>query len=251
VIAQAAPEPMPLLTLAVCVTGLVPLGYLLWRHWKRRPVLRTSPDGFARANPMTLGLFALVYFFLYGLAGLAVATTEPTAAIGGALATLAGGLVLYRVAVRRAFRPRGSRGERIGRGFLALWAAMPLIYGVALLLQWLGFKEQQESIRWLADRREGWWLIALHAVLVAPVAEELCFRGLLYPALRQLRGPGYAMLLTAVAFALIHLLPAVVVPMFLFGLVMAWLCETNGSPLPCILGHVAFNSLTVLQLLLV
>jgi membrane protease YdiL (CAAX protease family) len=57
--------------------------------------------------------------------------------------------------------------------------------------------------------------------------------------------------MTALVFGLIHVLPAVVVPMVLFGLVMAWLCETNGSPLPCILGHMAFNALTVLQLLLV
>jgi len=249
VIGQAAAEPTLVLTWAVCATGLLALAYLVWRHWKRRPVLRTSPAGFARASPMTLGLFALVYFILYGLAGLAVATREPTAAIGGALATLAGGLVLYRVVVRRAFRPQGGRGERIGRGFLVLWAAMPLIYGVALLLQWLGFEEQQKSIRWLADRREGWRLIALHAVLIAPVAEETCFRGLLYPALRQLRGPRYAILLTAVVFGLIHVLPAVVLPMVLFGAAMAWLCETNGSYLPCLLAHMAFNGLTVLQLL--
>jgi membrane protease YdiL (CAAX protease family) len=251
VIAQAVPEPMPLLTLAVCVTGLVPLAYVVWRHWKRRPVLRTSPAAFVRASPMVLGLLALAYLLLSQAAAWAVVTLDPAIAIGAELGALAAGVVLYMVAVRRAFRPQGNLAERIGRGFLVLWAAMPVIYGVFLLLQWLGFERTQKSIESLADRQDGWQLIALHAVFVAPVAEEICFRGLLYPALRQLRGPLYAILMTALVFGLIHVLPAVVVPMVLFGLVMAWLCETNGSPLPCILGHMAFNALTVLQLLLV
>jgi membrane protease YdiL (CAAX protease family) len=251
VIAQAAPEATPLLTLAVCATGLVPLAWLVRRRWQGRPVLRTNPAAFVRSSPMTLGLLALLYFLLYGLAGLAVVTTHPVAGIGGALATVLAGLVLYLVVARRVFRPQGTQRERIGRGLLVLWAAMPLIYGVALLLQWIGFDEPQESIEWLARRRHGWQLVALHAVLIAPVAEEFCFRGLLYPALRQLRGPAYAVLLTALAFGLIHIQLAVVVPMILFGVVMAWLCETNGSFLPCVLGHIAFNALTVLQLLLI
>ena len=114
-----------------------------------------------------------------------------------------------------------------------------------------GLDGAQESVTWLAERRHGWQVVALHAVLVAPVAEETCLRGLLYPALRQLSGPGYAIVATAVIFGLVHGLPAVILPMALFGVAMAWLCETNGSFLPCILAHIAFNGLTVLQLLLI
>ncbi|MHC4970884.1 MAG: lysostaphin resistance A-like protein [Planctomycetota bacterium] len=250
-IAQAAPEPTPLLTIAVCAAGLVPLAYLVFRHAKRRPVLQTNPAAFARSNPMVLAPAALAYCLLYLLAGWAVVTAGPAIAIGAELGTLLAGLVLYALAVRPAFRPRGTRAERIGRGFLVLWAAMPVIYGAFLLLQWLGFEEPQKPVQWLAERRDGWRIVALHAVLVAPVAEEICFRGLVYPALRQLRGPRYAILMSALIFGLVHVLPAVVVPMILFGVVMAWLSETNGSILPCVLGHIAFNVLTVLQLLLV
>lgn len=252
-IAQATPEPTALATILVCVTGLAPLAYLAWRHRKGRPVLRICPAAFPRSRPMVLGLAGLAYYVLYGLAGWLVVTEhpEPAAAIAGALATLAAGVVLYVVVVRRVFPAQGRPAGRIGRGFLVLWAAMPLLYGLFLLLQWLGFEESQKAVEWLAERRDGWQLVALHAVLVAPFAEEICFRGLLYPALRQLRGPSYAIVMTAVVFGLVHVLPAVVVPMVLFGLVMAWLGETNGSIVPCLLGHIAFNGLTVLQLLLV
>ena len=253
-IAQAATESTPLLTYAVCVTGLAPLAWLVWRHRAGRPVLATaSPAAFAPAKPMVLGLIALGYFLFYGLTGAAVLTDDlsPAAAIGGALGTLSVGLVLYGVVVRRLFRPQGRPTERLRRGILVLWAAMPVVFGAFLLLQWVGLEGAQKSVTWLADRRHGWQVVALHAVVVAPVAEETCFRGLLYPALRQLRGPRYAILLTAVIFGLVHVLPAVAFPMVLFGAAMAWLCETNGSFLPCLLAHIAFNGLTVLQLLLV
>jgi len=251
VIAQAAAEPTLVLTWAVCATGLPALAYLVWRHRTGRPVLKTSPAAFARVNPVALGLTALAYFLFYALVGTVVLTEDlsPAAALSGALAILAGGLGVYVVVLRRVFRPRGRQAERIGRGFLVLWAAMPVVFGAFLLLQAFGLEGSQESITWMAERRPGWRIVALHAVLVAPVAEETCFRGLLYPALRQLRGPGYAILLTAAVFGVIHVLPAVVLPMVLFGAAMAWMCETNGSYFPCLLAHIAFNALTVLQLL--
>lgn len=250
-IGQAATEPSSVLTWAVCVTGVVPLAWLVWRQRTGRPVLRTSPGAFARVDPLVIGLVALGYYLFYSLVGAAVLTRDlsPPAAFGGALGTLALGLVLYLVVARRLFRPQGRAAERIRRGFLVLWAAMPVVFGVFLLLQWVGLDGGQKSVEWMAERRHGWQIVALHAVLVAPVAEETCFRGLLYPALRQLRGPRYAILLTAVVFGLVHVLPAVVVPMVLFGAAMAWLCETNGSYVPCLLAHIAFNGLTVLQLL--
>lgn len=250
-IGETAPELTPVLTWVVCVTGLVPLAWLVWRHRTGRPVLRTSPAGFPRTDPMVLGLVALGYFLLYSLVGAAVLTNDLSqpAAFGGALGALAAGLILYLVVVRRLFRPQGRPAERIRRGLLVLWAAMPVVFGAFLLLQWVGLEGAQKSVTWMAERRHGWQVVALHAVLVAPVAEETCFRGLLYPALRQLRGPRYAIVLTAVVFGLVHVLPAVVVPMVLFGAAMAWLCETNGSFLPCVLAHIVFNGLTVLQLL--
>lgn len=250
-IAQAAPEPTALATMVVCVTGLAPLAWLAWRHAQGRPVLRASPGAFRRASPFGLALYALAYFLLGQLAGWVALNLPAAVAIAGALGTIVVGGILYAVVVRRVFRAQGGWAQRIGRGFLVLWAAMPLLYGLFLLMRWLGFEQPQKAIEWLAERRDGWQLVALHAVLVAPVAEEICFRGLLYPALRQLRGPGYAILMTALVFGLVHGLPAVVVPMVLFGVVMAWLGETGGSILPCVLGHMAFNALTVLQLLLV
>jgi len=172
VIAQAAAEPTLVLTWAVCATGLPALAYLVWRHRTGRPVLKTSPAAFARVNPVALGLTALAYFLFYALVGTVVLTEDlsPAAALSGALAILAGGLGVYVVVLRRVFRPRGRQAERIGRGFLVLWAAMPVVFGAFLLLQAFGLEGSQESITWMAERRPGWRIVALHAVLVAPVA---------------------------------------------------------------------------------
>lgn len=48
------------------------------------------------------------------------------------------------------------------------------------------------------------WIIALFGVLIAPVAEEIAFRGFLFPALRRWTGGILAAILTSAPFVLVH-----------------------------------------------
>lgn len=52
--------------------------------------------------------------------------------------------------------------------------------------------------------QSGVWLMAIYGTLIAPFAEELFFRGLLYPALVRKIGMIPAVLITGLTFALIH-----------------------------------------------
>ena len=48
------------------------------------------------------------------------------------------------------------------------------------------------------------WLMSAFGVFIAPFAEELLFRGLLFPALTRRAGAGAALLLTSLAFGALH-----------------------------------------------
>lgn len=75
-------------------------------------------------------------------------------------------------------------------------------------------------------------------VLLAPVVEELVFRGLLYRAWERRWGWPRAAVLTSIAFALVH---PYVVPQFFASLIMICLLRRTGSLQACIVCHAAMN----------
>jgi uncharacterized protein len=89
-------------------------------------------------------------------------------------------------------------------------------------------------------------LLLLLIAVVAPVAEELFFRGMLYPVLRRRWGAGWAVVLNAALFALVHFIPLLLPGLFYIGLVLAWVRERSGSVIPCIVLHAIQNGLVVI-----
>lgn len=98
----------------------------------------------------------------------------------------------------------------------------------------------------------GTWHLFAQAVLVAPLVEELFFRGLLLEAaLRYLRRPGVAIATSAVLFGLVHYgVPMSVLPLTVMGLGLGYLRVRYGSLGLCIAVHVLFNLRTMLYALL-
>jgi membrane protease YdiL (CAAX protease family) len=89
-------------------------------------------------------------------------------------------------------------------------------------------------------------LLLLGVAVMAPIVEELAFRGYLFPALTRWRGPWIAAALTAVLFGAAHIssspveaLPALAV----FGFGACLLYWFTGSLLPCVGLHAANNAL--------
>jgi membrane protease YdiL (CAAX protease family) len=96
-------------------------------------------------------------------------------------------------------------------------------------------------------------VFAVVAALVAPVCEELLFRGLLLRALRRRMAPEAAVIVQALAFALAHpmLSPtlgdlAVVPALFLLGAVSGVVAVRRADLSASILMHVGFNLVTTL-----
>lgn len=83
------------------------------------------------------------------------------------------------------------------------------------------------------------------ATLVAPAAEELVFRGLLYRTARDRWGAARAAVLTALFFGVAHWQPWSLFGLVGLGLLLCWLYERTGSLLAPMAAHAAHNAISL------
>ncbi len=116
------------------------------------------------------------------------------------------------------------RGENIVLGLLAIIA-------VSVLLE--PFLPAMEI------RRSGW----LAAIIIAPVVEELIFRGLLQRLLMRLMKPFGAILIASIVFAAAHGTAVQVVVALPCGIILGYTCFRTRSLLVPIIIHALNNAL--------
>ena len=89
-------------------------------------------------------------------------------------------------------------------------------------------------------------LLLIESAVAPPLVEELMFRGLLYPALREKWGVAGGVILSAAIFALVHpTLPGGFLPLWSMGAIWAFTFERRNSLLPGILMHALNNGLLI------
>jgi len=110
---------------------------------------------------------------------------------------------------------------------------------------------EHPTVEYLRDPRIPWFapaLLYLGAAVLAPVAEEVFFRGLVQTYLRRvLRSRRYAVATTAAIFGVIHGgQPQAVLPLIAFALLLGVCYERTGSLVAPVLMHSLFNSQSLL-----
>lgn len=151
----------------------------------------------------------------------------------------------------------GFRSFDIRKGFayailwLVIVRAAVILYGMiaGALGTLFGIKPPQELIS-RVPRLFGygvWGLIVALVIgaFIAPVIEEMFFRGFFYPALRKQFGVFWAILVSSLVFGIFHLNVWLFVPTFLIGVVLAYLYERENSLGPPIALHVANNLISI------
>ena len=128
---------------------------------------------------------------------------------------------------------------------------VPLLYFPILRLLDRSPDDVAEEARELTDRATGLGvvLLILVVVLVAPVVEEIFYRGLLLRSLERRVGDGWALVVSSVVFGLAHLQALQLPALVMFGLVAGFLAQRWGRLGPPIFAHIAFNAVTVAVLL--
>lgn len=89
------------------------------------------------------------------------------------------------------------------------------------------------------------------AVILAPLAEELVFRGAIYGFLKRRFSRWLALILSATAFALLHANLASFLPLLFLGIVLALVYEASGNIRVPILLHALFNAHQLFILILI
>lgn len=92
-------------------------------------------------------------------------------------------------------------------------------------------------------------LLVFSVVIMAPLAEEWFYRGMLLSALVRRVGTVGGAVGSSVVFAVIHLEPILYPGLFVFAIVLAWLTIRTGRLGVAVVAHLTFNATTVVQLL--
>lgn len=128
----------------------------------------------------------------------------------------------------------------IGCGLLVFSYGIIFVHNLILMV--LGYDTQGDQIIQLIGLLENpVWFFLVGAVL-APLVEEIFFRGFLFQGIRARYGWVTGMLLSSAIFGLAHLDPASLIPTFVLGNLLAYLYHRTNSIWPGVLMHVLINS---------
>lgn len=117
-------------------------------------------------------------------------------------------------------------------------------------MQWIesfGVEAVQDTVKILQESTDPLilGLMAFAAVVAAPLCEEIVFRGYLYGVAKRFAGPWAAGISSALIFGAAHGSIAALLPLFVFGCVLAFIYEKTGSLWAPIAVHFCFNGATV------
>lgn len=124
-----------------------------------------------------------------------------------------------------------------------VWAVAAAL-GMMIPETWL-MERMPELPNWIEDQQEMlmsdyWGYLAIG--LLAPLAEEIVFRGAILRSLLGSMRPWTAIAVSALFFSLVHMNPAQMPFAFLAGLLLGWMYWRTGSILPGMAYHWANNS---------
>jgi len=236
-----------------------------------RPVTPWSPLWALGATALIMGV---VYLFLaIALIVIVMRTSDVSAVAAGATLRLEFGkpVVAYTfgammllsqllgIGLTFAFARRyGARAldvlalnRPVGGGSAYLWAVPAFVvfgFGVGALVQWLSPQSSQADTQIMVEltRSPAWWMILIAAVVLAPLQEELLFRGFLFSALARSRTLQFAgaTLITSVCWAAIHgYSPQGNATIFALGLALSFVLWRTGSTRVTMLCHGTYNAL--------
>lgn len=149
----------------------------------------------------------------------------------------------------------GDWGKMFVWALLAWGLSMAVAFFVTLILYMInipGLDLTQKQTVGFYDVRGlfEYALVFFVLVVLAPVVEELIFRGYLYTRLQEYVGFAASTLLTSATFAGLHLQPNVIINVFILSLFICWLREKFDSIWPGVIVHALKNGIAYVVIFL-
>ncbi len=274
----AAPPPPPVadpLVVPGWMMCLLAIGILLSAVWLVRRIvypqkftLVGTPGRSNRIHPAYILALILGGFVLAQIATMVAGKflpEEPALIVIASAATFVGVLLGALVVAEKCFDLGAVNGMgltlrhwRTGtiRGVIAALIALPATWGLLrltrLIVQWLNAAPNKPHAIFTAiDNADVPWkiVIMLLPIVLAPLAEEIFFRGLIQSTLRQYTGrPWVAILISSALFGVVHSAVWTTIPsLIVFAIILGYNYERTGRLLPSIVAHAIFNAIGVLQ----
>ena len=253
-----------LMAVGVCILAV----YIVRRILAPRKLLLARTPG--RPNNLTpawgLGLLALMILQQGGAAALLQIWLPQKSAAWAIGATLLSQLAFLPAVIWAAIMtfPLGlERGLGLSvrhwfydslRAVIAFLAVLPVCLELLSIMSHLIYGSQPPPehilLEALRNATVGGKLLAVVSVCVlAPLAEEIFFRGIFQTMLRKyLKSPWAAVILTSCLFALVHPTPTQV-PLFALSVVLGYNYERTGRLMPPVLIHMLFNIVSTAEVL--
>ena len=260
--------------LAVICVGTMALGLVIsW--WMRRGATTggLSLPGKVEARPydlIDLGVAGVLVSYL--VLPVIAATTQETVdkdsitssnitiiinALSIAIFSLLLGICVFLFAsLLRGRNPVSLFGlSRLSPIMILLWTvaaflvAYPLMIGAAYVQEsFIGKGGQlQEVVRTLigTDNPALKAVLAITAIIIAPLVEEIIFRGYLYPVIKRYSGCCFAAITTSLLFAIVHGNLPGLMPLFTLAVILTLVYESTGCLWVPIAVHSLFNAIQV------
>lgn len=135
-----------------------------------------------------------------------------------------------------------SQALGVGCGLMILSFMFNVFY--SLFLSQFGLRTQIDLVP-IFDQISSPGLLLVGGAIIAPIVEEIFFRGFIYAGLRQKYSWKTAGAISSGLFALVHFTPTALIPIFILGFIFAYLYERSNSLWPAILMHFSTNALAL------
>jgi membrane protease YdiL (CAAX protease family) len=130
--------------------------------------------------------------------------------------------------------------------FWVVPAGLGAVYAFGIAHDALVHPHEQAIVKEFPHSAVGVIMFVLVAVVMAPVFEEIVFRGFLFRGLANSLGWVWGALISAAVFGGAHLQLDVFLPLAALGLALAWAYRRTGSLWTSITMHALFNAIAVL-----
>ncbi|MCZ2128252.1 MAG: CPBP family intramembrane metalloprotease [Anaerolineales bacterium] len=136
----------------------------------------------------------------------------------------------------------------LGFGLLIGAYILVIVNNIAMIA--LGVVTQADVLSEMIGEVNAPYLFAFTTVIVAPIVEEMFFRGFLFKGLREKYGWIHALFFSSLIFAIFHGQIATLIPTFLLGALFSYMYQRTESIYPGIILHFFVNALGSAALLL-
>ncbi|MEL7564061.1 MAG: CPBP family intramembrane glutamic endopeptidase [Dehalobacterium sp.] len=149
--------------------------------------------------------------------------------------------------IKNGFLPALPKGIKWG----VLLFFMVMILGIFQTIFYPAEPELQDfaKILLMVDSYGELFLAVIMGVVLAPIGEEVYFRGFLYPALRQHFGAAKGIIITALFFSCMHFDLYRLIPIAAGGIGLTYLYERSGNIWTNIIAHGVWNAIMIALLI--